>query len=182
MAGAADYDLPHPGRHALSLPLAGRRCRQHADHRRHGIGQNHLGGVPDRDDGRARPCRGARPQARLGPADPPYGRRLRRARGRGAAPRTIEGARRHAAQRRVPERPDPRLHRRQDDRGRRPPPHARIVHDHGAASRGPRARRIARFFRLRIGRGGHPSRQVVLRAASSAGSSMRRSTPSASGN
>ena len=38
LAGTADCDLPYPGRDTLSLPLAGRRCRQHADHRRHGIG------------------------------------------------------------------------------------------------------------------------------------------------
>ena len=61
LAGAADRDLPHARRHALSLPLAGRRRRQHAGHRRHRVGQNHPGGVPDRDDGRARPHRGARP-------------------------------------------------------------------------------------------------------------------------
>ena len=110
LAGIADCHLPHPGGDTLSLPLAGRRCRQYADHRRHRIGQNHIGGVPDRDDGGPRPCRGIGPQARLGPADPSHGRRLRRAGGRGAALRTVEGAGRHAAQHRVPDRPDPRLH------------------------------------------------------------------------
>ena len=85
LAGSADRDLPHARRHALSLPLAGWRRRQHPGHRRDRVGQDHIGGVPDRDDRRARPHRGARPQARLGPLNPSHGRRLCRARGRGAA-------------------------------------------------------------------------------------------------
>ena len=39
LAGASDRDLPHARRHALPLPLAGGRRRQHLGHRRHRVGR-----------------------------------------------------------------------------------------------------------------------------------------------